>query len=186
MGNRTTKVKTHLDCSEKEDRLAREAALTTKGLAECYTSAGYTTKCKEPRKEAYKVLVRPHVAQRVDYYRSMADAKLDIRVDRLMAEFAAIAFLDPIDVFEVTDNGALIVRSLADMPPWARRAIMSIKQTTRVLPGDDEIREDMLEIRFHPKVAALSKIAEIKNMFEDNNKAKAPHVHIDLTFEGAR
>ena len=180
------KVKTHLDCSQKEDNLARECALTTNTLQENYKKSGYATNGKYSRQEAAKVLSRPHVIERVDYYKSKVAAKLDIRVERVQAEVAAIAFMDPIDIFDIHD-GVMTVKSLDTVPPWARRAIMSIKQVTRSMGDpDNAIFETTLEVKFHPKVQALKMIAEFKNMFAENNKSLAPKVHLDLTFTGAR
>lgn len=172
------KPKSHLECTPKEDALAREVALTTNSLAECYLAAGYSSGVGTARNQATKTLRKPHVAERVDYYKSMAAAKLDIRNERITAEFAAIAFLDPIDVFDI-EGGIMRVKDLDKIPAWARRAIMSIKQT------ESEFGTS-IEVKFHPKTAALTKLAEIKNMFKENNKGKAPSVHLDLSFPGAR
>ena len=186
-----SKVKTHLDCSQKEDNLARECTLTTNTLQENYKKSGYATNGKYSRQEAAKVLSRPHVIERVDYYKSKVAAKLDIRVERVQAEVAAIAFMDPIDIFDIHD-GVMTVKSLDTVPPWARRAIMSIKQVTKHIgsegDGDKQVTvfETTLEVKFHPKVQALKMIAEFKNMFAENNKSLAPKVHLDLTFTGAR
>ena len=184
-----TKEKTHLDCTPKEDAIARERALTNKSLAQCYLDAGYSSRVKVPRVAAARALNKPHVQERVDYYRSMMAAKLDIRSERIMAEFAAIAFADPLDAFDIDESGYLQVKSLDKMPPWARRSIMSIKSKRRILDGKDEndvILEEEIEVKFHPKVAALTKIAEIKNMFKEHEKNKTPKVNIDISFQGAR
>ena len=132
------KTKTHLDCSVKEDAIARERALTTKTLGQCYLEAGYSSKVKEPRVAAAAVLNKPHVQERVDYYRSMMAAKLDIRAERILAEFAAIAFADPLDAFDMDEGGYLQIKPLDRMPPWARRSIMSIKTKRRILDGAGE------------------------------------------------
>lgn len=185
-----SKAKTHLDCSPKEDAIARERALTTKTLAQCYLDAGYSSKVKIPRVRAAEVLNKPHVQERIDYYKSMAAAKLDIRTERIMAEFAAIAFADPLDVFDIDDGGFLQIKSLDGMAPWARRSIMSIKTKRRILDGagekDETILDEEIEVKFHPKVAALTKIAEIKNMFKEHEKNRTPKVNIDISFQGAR
>ena len=184
-----SKEKTHLDCSPKEDAIARERALTNKSLTQCYLDAGYSSKVKVPRVQAARVLNKPHVQERVDFYKSMAAAKLDIRTDRIMAEFAAIAFSDPLDVFNIDEGGFLQVKSLETMAPWARRSIMSIKSKRRILDGqgdDDVILDEEIEVKFHPKVAALTKIAEIKNMFKEHEKNRTPKVNIDISFQGAR
>jgi hypothetical protein len=185
---RKAAIKTHLDCTNQEDTLAREVALTTKSLSQCYEAAGYSGKVKVKRSQAMKVLSRPHVAERVEYYKSMAAAKLDLRADRIMAEYAAVAFLDPIDVFNIDEGGYMTVKNLEQIPPWARRAIMSIKQKRSILDGEGKqsIVNDEIEVKFHPKIQALTKLAEIKNMFKEHEKNKAPKVSLDLTFAGAR
>jgi len=187
MAKKLAKVKTHLDCSPKEDALARAYVLTTNTLQQNYVVAGYADHGQNNRQLASQALQRPHVAERVDYYRSMMNAKLDIRAERITAEFASIAFVDPIDVFDIKD-GIVTVKDLDQIPPWARRAIMSVKskRTVNISEGGDEYETTEIEVKFHPKVAALTKLAEIKNMFKESNKAKAPQVHLDLTFEGAR
>lgn len=178
-------VKPARQCNEKEDALARCVALTTFTLGQCYIEAGYKDQGKENGNKVHTVLKRPHVQQRVDHYRQMAAAKLDIRAERVMAEMAAIAFVDPIDVFNVDGEGRLTVKSLEEVPPWARRAIASIKEKTSIIGGggdDDPIETHEIEVRFHPKILALNSIAKIKNMFEEHQKSSAPRVEFDMRF----
>ena len=104
MAKKLAKVKTHLDCTPKEDILAREYALTTNTLQDNFLKAGYAPNGEHSRKDASKVLQRPHVAERVDFYKSMAAAKLDIRAERITAEFAALGVVDHIDVFVIKDG----------------------------------------------------------------------------------
>jgi len=187
MAKKIAKAKTHLDCTPKEDALARDHALTTNTLQQNYVVAGYSDHGQNNRQLASQVLQRPHVAERVDYYKAMMAAKLDIRAERITAEFAALAFVDPIDVFDIKD-GVVTVKDLDQIPPWARRAIMSVKskRTVNLSESGDEYETTEIEVKFHPKTAALTKLAEIKNMFKESNKAKAPQVHLDLSFSGAR
>ena len=176
-------LKTHLDCTPKEDALARCVGLTSKSYSECYTTAGYADNGEFNRNSAYAILQKSHVAQRLDYYRAKQTKKLDVRDDRIIAEFAAVAFLDPLEVFDIPENGKLTVRTLEDIPPWARRAIASMKLIEKQYgSGKDKEIETSIEVKFHPKIAALTKLAEINNMFEKNNRSKAPQVALTLGY----
>ncbi len=170
------KQKTHLDCTPQEDRLARIVAISTKPLHEAYVAAGYNDQGEYNRQNAWNVLQRPHVQEKLELYRMAAAAKLDVSDEKIMAAFAAIAFLDPADVVEI-QGGGVRIKSLDEIPPWARMAIAEIKEIPDVDGGVS------LQIKFHPKVPALTALAKIKNMFEEHEKNKAPRVRLNLRLE---
>jgi len=61
-------------------------------------------------------------------------------------------FLDPLELFECTPNGAYVVRSLEDIPAHIRRCITKIKQRTRIVGEDTEV---YLEVELMSKDSAL-------------------------------
>lgn len=172
---KAVELKTAEDCTALEDNFAKLRALSTKSLSECYVLAGYSDIGHENnRKNGWKILQKPHVTERYEMYLQMAQAKLDVRLERILAEMSAIAFVDPIDVFD----GNFQVKNLHQIPEYARRAISEFKQ---VADPDGGIS---YQVKFHSKPTMLTKLAEIKGAFELHNKQKAPKVTIDLSFLG--
>jgi phage terminase small subunit len=86
---------------------------------------------------------------------------------------AAIAFIDPADVFNEADE-ALPVRA---MPVRVRKAIKSVRVVKRVLTreGGDEIVETATHVEFWDKNSALITMAKHLGLFErDNSQQKEP------------
>jgi phage terminase small subunit len=87
-----------------------------------------------------------------------------IKADKVLAETAAIAFHDPIDLFDISDDVPKL-RSVRDMPMRARKAIASIKvKRTPVYEYEDGKRvkmpddESVIELKLWSKTDALDKL----------------------------
>ena len=99
-----------------------------------------------------------HAAER-DYAR-----RCRIKADKVLAETAAIAFHDPIDLFDLSDDTPKL-RSVCEIPMRARKAIASIKvKRTPVYEYEDGERkrmpddESVIELKLWNKMDALDKL----------------------------
>jgi phage terminase small subunit len=143
------------ECTAYEDSFARLYAIHGNG-AKAYALSKYKDQGAEGnRTQAYKLLQKPHILERVEEYRQLIDQKLDIRLDRILAELAAIAFSDPLDVVNFS-GGTMVVKDLEQMPAYARAAIQSVEEVPSADGGT------VLKVKFHPKVPALTKLLEYK------------------------
>lgn len=133
--------------------------LSSLNAAEAARLAGYAEKGAD--RAGRRLLAHPTVRQMMkEQHRSLL-AKLNVTQERVWAEIAGIAFLDPLDLF--TETGEL--RSMAEVPENIRRAISGFKITHKVFGDDGEVTEK--EIKFVSKDAALEKLARLTGLFKE-------------------
>lgn len=133
--------------------------LSCLNAAEAARLAGYAEKGAD--RAGRRLLAHPTVRQMMkEQHRSLL-AKLGVTQERVWAEIAGIAFLDPLELF--TDTGEL--RSMAEVPENIRRAISGFKITHKVFGDDGEVTEK--EIKFVSKDAALEKLARLTGLFKE-------------------
>lgn len=168
-------------CSKKEDLIARFRAQGVT-LHEAHRRAGYIfddtrPAWKEKRSRAARdILSREHVANLLEHYREMIAQKLDITGDRIIREYASIAFFDPLELLKVEDGPVEItqtgggnyvieglnIASLQELAPHVRAAIKEITVAKR---GADTV----LQIKLHDKLRALDRLSEIKGLSDNSN-----------------
>lgn len=110
---------------------------------------------------------RPHVQEYLqglkDIAREIADKKLEISVERVLREFARIAFSDIRKIF--TENGNLINPSKLDDDTAA--AISGVEVvTTAIGTGDDVHIEYTHKIKTYDKQRSLENLAKYLHLFE--------------------
>lgn len=88
-----------------------------------------------------------------------------ISAERVMQEFANLAFLDPIDLFN--PNGTM--KSLEEMPEMARRAIggIELRELSQIDTPEGPIRVQLRKIKLIDKKGALDSIAKIMGLMRD-------------------
>ena len=120
--------------------------------------AGYTDHSNKNKKrnaiEAYKLLQSEVVQQAYEHHKYLFSQKLDISVNRVIAEIAAIGFSNKADTQE---KGKWL--ELHEMKEQTQRAIKRIHTDK-----DGEV----IDIEMYPKMPALATIMEIKGMTEKN------------------
>lgn len=78
--------------------------------------------------------------------------RCQLTADAVLEHLRQALFLDPLDVFEMSPEGAYTVRSLEDIPQEVRRCITKIKQRNRMV-GDSV--ESYVEVEFMSKDSAM-------------------------------
>jgi phage terminase small subunit len=111
--------------------------------------------------------VRTELARRFD--------RLGVSADQVVRELTVIAFLDPAELLDEDEQGNEALRALADLPPWARRALKSVK-FKRVAR---EPNAEVVEYQFADKVAALQTLARMFGLLRDGSLKPAPGVNTD-------
>lgn len=93
---------------------------------------------------------------------------------RTIAEIAAIAYSDITDLVTITDEGAVLVRSLDGLPKAVTAAIKKIKlrrtatRRSSTNGDDDEATfDEILELEFHDKLEALRLLGQWQGIFRD-------------------
>lgn len=127
-------------------------------------------------KHAYNLLQRPVVQQAYEYHKRRIARKIDISENRILAEMASIGFSNIANMFS---NGNL--KSIEEADEATQRSIKSIKIRRYVnKQGKDSDEMEVIAIETHPKLPALNKIAEIKEMTKpESNQAINVTVNID-------
>lgn len=119
------------------------------------------------------------VQQRLTELRRATMTFLDMRQERVMAEFAALGFSNFADVCD--DDGQLMVMS--KIPIHAQRAIRKYEQTRITDPDGNEIVKTVVEM--HNKQPALNVLAEVVGMKKGQMNAKdAAKVNVTIAADG--
>ena len=128
---------------------------------------------------ACRLLKIPKIRAEIDSRLAELSASKGIAADAVMQEYANIALLDPLDVFN--PDGTL--KPLDQMSAGARRAIASIEfrevKITEV--GGDapiEIHSQVKKIKFNSKLGALDSVAQILGMMRE---AAETQVNVGVT-----
>ena len=124
----------------------------------------------------HQLLGKPLIADAIAPARAKLARKADVTAERVIAEFAAIAFLNPADYYD-EDGNLLPIR---EMPEAARRAITGI-DVEEIFAGRGEERRQigvLRKIRFAQKQPALDSLAKHLGLFQDG----APPTSRTLTF----
>ena len=116
--------------------------------------AGYTSKTS--RQVAYKLLTKVHIQDAIAKAQGRIIKRNEITVDRVVQEYAAIAFANTTDVIHIKD-GKTIVENTDDLSEKQKAAISEIQET-----------KDGLRIKFHPKISALDALAKHLGMSSGN------------------
>lgn len=122
-------------------------------ITQALIRAGYSPKYANAK--GYETLGKVGVQQRIAELQAEAAKRNEITVDRIIAEYAAIAFLDPTKIFD--DNGNVL--PLGKMDAESRRAIGRII-TQEIGSGDNKIGE-MKQAITYDKIKALDSLCRV-------------------------
>ncbi|MHB8549340.1 MAG: terminase small subunit [Thermoplasmataceae archaeon] len=127
--------------------------------AEAAIRCGYSPRTADS--QASRLLKNAKIAQAIQRRLSAASARADVTPQKIIEEYARLAFLDP-GAFYDTDGTLLPIHK---MPEEARRALTGIDIDT--VSGRGDVKH-VTKIRYAAKIAALDALARINSMFKDN------------------
>lgn len=132
-----------------EELLANEKMNAT----EAAKKAGY----KQPSTMANRLLLRPDIKAIIGKAVNERITRCQLTADAVLQHLANALFLDPLELFEKTEEGGYLVRALEDIPIEVRRCITKIKQRSRSVGGRDgeATVETYLEVELMSKDSAL-------------------------------
>ena len=160
-----------IELTAKQDEFARLYAKTGQ-LTESRSKAGYA-KITHESQAAYQLLQKPYIAKAVEYYKTKAAQRLDISENRILAEYAAIAFSNIANLYDEAGN----VKDLKDLDPAMQRAVKEV--TVKRFK-----RHDTINIKLHDKQNALDKIAELKGMTAPKDAASQRPIAVQINVSG--
>ncbi len=156
----------------KQQRFADEYLIDLNATA-AYKRAGYSAQGKSAEVDACRLLGNAKVAEYVASRQVKLREKLEITQERVLAEYAKLAFLDPRRFYD--DRGGLIPVHELDADVAAALSGMEIvtQRAGKDSDGNQEY-EDVKKIKFIDKKGALDSVARHLGMFVDKSE-------VDLT-----
>ena len=145
----------------KQERFCEEYIIDL-NATQAAIRAGYSK--KTANRIASQNLSKLDIQNLISELSKKATQRNEITVDRVLEEYAAIAFLDPQDIFN--NDGTL--KPLSEIPEQARRAISGIEITEKnVGTRTDPFMVDVTKIKIENKKGALDSIGKYLAMFID-------------------
>ena len=133
--------------------------------------AGYAP--KYAHRQGYKVLAKVGIQERITQLQTATAKRNEITVDRIIAEYATIAFLDPSRIFDDSGN----VLPFSEMDATSRRAIGRIV-TQEIGSGDNKVGEIKQAITYD-KIKALDSLCKVLGFFAPEKKELSGSVAIE-------
>lgn len=136
-----------------------QAIIEGKNATQAALAAGYSE--KTAGSQGHRLLKDSEISALIQQARQQAVEKTGVTAERVIAELAHQAFLDPLDF--VDEKGAF--RALKDIPPDARRQLASI-----TIEAETETHGRLHKIRRESKTQALEMLARHFGAFEKDNE----------------
>jgi phage terminase small subunit len=161
--------------AQKMAELSFDSKDATANASDAYRFCYSTGKMKPEtiHREAYALLQNPKVAARIDELKARHLKRHDISVDRVLAEYAKLAFLDIRKALD--DNGHL--KPISELDDDTAAAIAGL-EVESLYEGRGENREHvgtLKKIKLSDKKGALDSIARHLGMFTDKAEISGPN-----------
>lgn len=132
--------------------------------------AGYSTNRADAM--GHENLRKPEISQAVQAAMLARSERTEVTADRVLAEYAKLAFLDPRRFYDA--SGGLIPVPL--LPADVAAALSSMEVTVERSNGEDgPTFADVKKIKFADKKGALDSVARHLGMFTDKTEVSGPN-----------
>lgn len=118
--------------------------------------AGY----KDPHRTATQLMKREDVQDMIESRRADIEARLDITPEKVAEEYARIAFYDPADYFEYSEEKGVYVKP-SHVQGLAAVDMRPIKKLTENVYGKQDKDRKQVIVEFHDKMVALKEIRDM-------------------------
>jgi phage terminase small subunit len=139
-----------LELNERQKKFCQEY-LVDFNATQAAIRAGYSK--NTAKGQGSDLLTRPHVKAEIKRLQGLQAERLEITADKILQEYANIAFAHLTDVVTINGNNVTITNT-DEWPEQLKCAVESIAQT-----------KDGIRIKLHSKAAALDKLAEYVSLF---------------------
>lgn len=129
-------------------------------------AAGYSKKTAS--ETGYENLRKPQIIEHINKLSKKHTDKLEITVDRVLQEYARIAFLDPAEL--VDESGNLL--PLHELPEDVRRAVGGLDIVSSYNKNTEE-RETKHRLKILDKGKALESLSRYLGLYEADNTQKS-------------
>lgn len=154
--------------SPKQERFIEEYLIDL-NATQAAIRAGYSG--KTAYRQGFENLRKPQIESALRERREQLAAKAGVTQERVVAEYAKLAFLDPAQFFD--EKGNLL--SVAQMPKDVAAALAGFEVVTKMVKtGEDQYEpEHLKKIKFVDKKGALDSLARHLGLFEKDNKQQS-------------
>jgi phage terminase small subunit len=115
--------------------------------------------------QGYQLMQKPQIRSKIEELQKAFSKKLDITAERVLLEYARMAFVDPKDFYD--EKGELL--KVPDMPEDARRALSSFDVHIDFMEGVET--GETKKVKWEKK-AALDSLAKHLGLFKDVREIK--------------
>jgi len=150
----------------KQEKFCLEYVKNGGNASDAYRAA-YNAKKMKPEtvnRKAAELLSNGKITARIEDLQKAARKRNEISLDRVLKEIAAIAFVDPSDIWD--DDGNM--KPIGQIPEHARRAIVGLEK--KVVTGASF--EETIKAKLADKNAALDKLMKHLGGYEKDNRQK--------------
>lgn len=165
-----------MSLSPKIERFCNEYLVDLNGK-QAAIRAGYAAKNADV--QASKMLTLPKVKEFIDQKKTEIQKRLDISQDRVLREYARIAFFDVRKIY--SDGNTLI--PIKDMDDDSA-AVMAGMDTDEIWEGAGDDRKligHTVKVKLSSKIAALDSLGKHLGLFEKDNGQKKPDAVAPMT-----
>ncbi len=162
-----------IELTEREERFCREyvcdAALNaTRAYRKAFPHVAYST----AKVNACKLLTQTNFSRRVKELVQDRFRRLDISIERVLAELAKMAFYDPRDFYD--DDGR--IKPLSELEPDQAAVIAGIETLHKITGDDSDCMAIVTKIKLPDKRANLELLGRYLKLFSDSTPAPSKHI----------
>lgn len=159
--------------NDKQKRFCEEYLIDLNGT-QAAIRAGYSK--KTANEQAARLLANVSVSAYVRHLQSKYQKKLDITQDRVLTEFARVAFFDIRNIY----NDSNSLKDIKDLDDDSAAALAGV-EVYEVFAGTGKDREHIgntVKVKIHNKIQALEGLAKHLGLFEKDNSQKKPEINL--------
>lgn len=160
--------------TEKKIKFCNRYFETSKGV-ESAEFAGYSK--KTAKQQAYNLLQEPEVEEYLFNLRKVEAEKHGVTRERIISEYAKIAFFDFREIYNV-DGGLIDIKQIDDNSAGAIASIKSTEEWGEDDNGHRTVIGTNKEIKVFDKIRALQDLGKTLGIFEKDNRQKESTVTI--------
>lgn len=139
-------------------------------------AAGYSE--KTARKIGSENLTKPDIQNYLNQKREEISKRHDVTMDRIIQEYAHIAFQDTAELFDGS-----VLKEVSELPEHVTRALseVTVQSVKSFGEGDNKKIAEVIKVKSHDKKGALDSLTRILGGFEKDNEQTKPETVVQVT-----
>ncbi len=155
--------------NEKQKTFCKEYIIDFNGT-QAAIRAGYSK--KTANEQASQHLAKLNIQQYIKYLIDERSKRTEITADRVIEEYAKIAFIDSKDLYDKDGN----LKSINEMDNKQSATIQEIN--VHLIERNEQRSINEIKYKLHSKIQALDALAKHTGVYEKDNEQKKPEIVI--------